>query len=157
MKYRSLALALLALLPLTGMAQQRGAVAPQAQAQVQQDIDPNSILTGALHVADLIDNGRAAEVWEGASIAAKSTVSRDAFVNQLQMARAPLGQAQSRVWLSVLRQQINPAQGESSPLPGTYVTVRFATRFSSGKTLVELISFRMDDNTTWRVAGYSIQ
>ena len=38
-----------------------------------------------------------------------------------------------------------------------YISVRFATRFSGGRTVAELVTFRLEDNGTWRVAGYAIQ
>lgn len=40
---------------------------------------------------------------------------------------------------------------------GNYISVRFATRFSGGGTVAELVTFRLEDNGTWRVAGYAIQ
>ena len=40
---------------------------------------------------------------------------------------------------------------------GNYISVRFATRFSGGRTVAELVTFRLEDNGTWRVAGYAIQ
>ncbi len=139
---------------------------PQAAAQparpAAQDVDPSRMVVAALQVTQLVDAGRSAEVWDGSSDAAKRSVTKEAFVSQTTALRSPLGQPVSRVWASVIRQSVaaSPAgqtQQQNAPPPGNYITVRLATRFSTGRTMSELISFRQDDNGTWRVAGYTIQ
>ena len=135
---------------------------PQAQRAAPNDVDPNSMLNAALQVAQLIDAGRSGEIWDGSSEIAKRTVNRDAFVKQIATGRAAFGQPVSRVWASVIRQvvpapQAGQAPPAGSPPPGAYITVRFATRFSGGQSVGELVSFRLDENGTWRVAGYTIQ
>lgn len=162
MKSRTLVIALAALLPLASVAQQRAGnaaqrpAAPAQQAPQQQDVDPNSLVAGALQVADLIDKGQAGEVWDGASVVAKQAVTRERFITQTGNVRAPLGAPQSRVWVAVSRQVVTAQQGQNGTPPGTYASVSFATRFASGQTRVELVSFRLDE-ATWRVAGYAIQ
>lgn len=141
------------------LAQQAPAGAQQQAAQASPlDVDPNSMVMAAMQAAQLVDAGRAAEMWEGGSAVAKQAVKKDAFVQQITTARAPLGQPVSRAWLSVIRQSIQPSQASAgSPPGGDYVSVRFATRFSSGRTVAELVTFRLEENGTWRVAGYAIQ
>ncbi|PJK13614.1 hypothetical protein CO613_09475 [Lysobacteraceae bacterium NML07-0707] len=70
-----------------------------------------------------------------------------------------LGRPVSSTWLSVLRQQVdaNAAQQAGNPPQGMYISVRFATTFSSGHGLLELVSFRLDEDGVWRVVGYSNQ
>ncbi len=139
--------------------QQAGA---QPAASTAQDIDANRIITAAQQVAQLVDAGKSGEVWEGSSTAAKGKVDKEAFVRQTTTMRSPLGQPVSRVWASVIRQSVpvpaaGAAQPGNAPPPGAYITVRFATRFSAGRTMSELISFRLDEGGTWRVAGYTLQ
>lgn len=157
MKNIWIGLALCSLLPMSPlMAQQR---AVQAAAQSVQDIDPGSVAAGARQVLELIDANRAAEVWEGSSNVAKRSITRDAFVQQAMAARASLGRAVSRTWLSVLRQQVdaNAAQQPGNPPQGMYISVRFATTFANGRSAIELVTFRMDEDATWRLAGYTTQ
>lgn len=137
--------------------------APQAvrmqAAAAQPDMDPGSMATAARQVLELIDANRAAEVWEGSSNVAKRSITRDAFVQQAMAARASLGRAVSRTWLSVLRQQVdaNAAQQPGNPPQGMYISVRFATTFANGRSAIELVTFRMDEDATWRLAGYTTQ
>ncbi|RMH91174.1 DUF4019 domain-containing protein [Lysobacter pythonis] len=130
---------------------------PQVQRPAPGEVDPNSMVMAALQAAQLVDANRAGDVWEGGSSVAKKAMGKDAFIRQVAASRAALGQPQSRVWLSVIRQQVDAAGGRQAPPPGMYVSVRFATRFSGGKTVAELVSFHLDENATWRVAGYAIQ
>ncbi len=144
---------------------QQAAPAPAAQQQARpspQDVDPNSMVMAALQAAQLVDGGRAGEIWDGSSAIAKRAITKDAFVKAITAARNPLGQPVSRVWLSVIRQSVPaPQAGQAapagSPPPGNYISVRFATRFSGGRTVAELVTFRLEDSGTWRVAGYTIQ
>lgn len=138
------------------------AARPAPQNEGPNNVDPNSMVGAALQVAQLVDSGRSGEVWDGSSAIAKQTIDRESFVRQITTARSALGQPVSRTWASVIRQVVaSPQGGQSqpagSPPPGAYITVRFATRFSGGGTKGELVSFRLDENGIWRVAGYTLQ
>lgn len=137
-------------------AAQPAPAAPQQQ-RSPLDVDPNSMVVAALQTAQLIDTGRSGEVWDGAASVAKSATTRDVFVQQLNAARGPLGQLQSRAWVSVVRQSAPAPTAEGGPPAGEYISVRFASRFAGGRTVTELVSFRLEDGGTWRVAGYVIQ
>ncbi|PJJ96126.1 hypothetical protein CO611_09445 [Lysobacteraceae bacterium NML03-0222] len=154
--FLGLSLSVLAAMPLAGMAQQQRA-APQANAATAlPEADANSMIVGALQVLQLVDNNQAGEVWEGSSATAKAVVTREAFVRQIQVARSSLGQVQSRTWFSVIRQRVDAAGAAGGTPVGDYISVRFATRFSSGSNLIELVSFRRDSDA-WRVAGYAFE
>ncbi len=153
----SLVLAACAALSQPALAQQRQAAQPaRSSAEQLPEADANSMILGALQVLQLVDNNQAGEVWDGSSATAKAVVTRDAFVRQISAARAPLGQVQSRTWFSVIRQRVEAAAGANSTPAGDYISVRFATRFASGGTLIELVSFRQDPDA-WRVAGYAFE
>jgi len=50
------------------------------------------------------------------------------------------------------------AYAASGQVPaGNYINVEYATRFASEPQPVrELVSFRLDEENTWRVSGYSL-
>lgn len=120
-------------------------VAVEAQA-----LEPNAIVNGGAQVLKLIDEGKAGEVWDGASPVAQRVIPREQFVASVQKARQTRGAVVGRDWLSVTRLQATATKD----LPaGNYVTLLYSTRFAGGLTLKEQISFRYDE-PTWRVVGY---
>lgn len=139
--------------PAVTPAQQAPALTPAQQAQLaKQNADMTQM---ALQVAQMVDGGHIGALWDGASAVAKRAVQRDAFVKQIAGERARLGAVGQRGSASVSRVQYGP--GAQVP-EGLYVNVSFPTRFASAPQPVrELISFRMDEDRTWRVSGYSLR
>ncbi|QSX74637.1 DUF4019 domain-containing protein [Lysobacter arenosi] len=127
--------------------------APRAAAPAR-DIDPNSLAAAAIQAAQLIDAGRAGEVWDGASAIAKRSVDRKKFTDSLTAQRTPLGATTARRWTLVSRH--STAGTEQLPA-GTYANVEFDTQFSGNRSGHELISFRQDEDGTWRLAGYVLK
>lgn len=125
--------------------------AQQAQ-QAKQDAE---MTRAAQQVAQLIDNNQAAQVWDGASSAARKAVSRDLFASSVSADRAKLGALVARGKPSITRVQY-PA---GAPVPeGIYLNVSFPTRFANNAQPVrELVSFRLDEDKVWRVSGYSVR
>jgi len=131
----------------------RPALTPQQQAQVQkQDAE---MAAAGLKVAQLVDTQRAAEAWKGASAIARRSVTEQAFVAQLDADRKRLGALQSRGQPVVTR--VKYASGATVP-EGLYINVSFPTRFAnSAQPVRELVSFRLDEDRVWRLAGYSVR
>ncbi|MCS3745234.1 hypothetical protein FHY18_000764 [Xanthomonas arboricola] len=129
------------------------ALSAAQQAQVaKQDVE---MTQAALRVAQMVDANKAASLWDGASSVAKTAVKRDAFVAQLAGERTRLGAMVGRGQGSVTRVKYGP--GAQVP-EGLYVNVSFPTRFANAPQPVrELVSFRLDEDKTWRVAGYSLR
>ncbi|WP_164271820.1 DUF4019 domain-containing protein [Stenotrophomonas sp. B1-1] len=126
---------------------------PAQQAQVQkQDAE---MTAAALKAAQLVDGNRAGELWDGASVVARRAVPKAAFVSQLTADRTRLGALAGRGQPSVTRVKYGP--GAAVP-EGLYINVSFPTRFaSSAQPVRELVSFRFDEDQTWRLAGYSLR
>lgn len=145
------AMAVMAQTPATGRAMPALSPAQQTQ-QARQDAE---MTRAGLNAARLIDAGRAAEVWDGASTVARRAVARDAFVTQVAADRARLGELASRGHPSLTRVQYAAA----GALPeGLYINVSFPTRFAnSARPVRELVSFRLDEDRVWRVSGYSVR
>ncbi len=131
----------------------RPALTPAQQAQVhKQDAEMSA---AALQVAQLVDTNRAAEAWKGASAVAKKSVTEQAFVSQLSADRKRLGALAARGQPVVTR--VKYAAGATVP-EGLYINVSFPTRFAnSAQPVRELVSFRLDEDRVWRLAGYSVR
>ncbi|WP_313418706.1 DUF4019 domain-containing protein [Stenotrophomonas sp.] len=123
------------------------------QAQVQkQDADMSA---AALMAAQLVDSNRAGELWDGASAVARRAVPKAAFVSQLAADRTRLGTMNGRGQPTITR--VKYAAGAAVP-EGLYINVSFPTRFANSTQPVrELVSFRFDEDQTWRLAGYSLR
>ena len=123
----------------------------QAQSSVQ---GADAMIQASTAVAQMIDQGKPAEVWNGATQMAKNTVTRDVFVTKVNEARKPLGAVSSRTWTAV-RRQVEPT-GTQIPA-GHSMSVEYDTVFSTGKSVRELVTFRLDEDTVWRFMGYWLQ
>lgn len=125
-------------------AQQKAVVQGQQQQMTQ----------AAVAVAQMVDQNKAADVWDGASSIAKNAVPKSTFIKQIADDRRQLGAVESRVAIGV-----NPVQSDGSKIPaGVYYNVAFDTQFAKAKAPVrELVSFHLDADKTWRLAGYTLR
>ena len=109
----------------------------------------------AAQVIQLVDQGKMAELWDGASPVAKAVVTRQDFVTQVSADRTRLGAPAERKQVAVTRAAY--AAGGQVPA-GNYINVVFATRFANvAEPVRELVSFHLDEDKTWRVSGYSVR
>jgi hypothetical protein len=146
----------------TALAQQPQTSTPAAEQQqlteeqraqlARQDAE---MTQAALQVMQLVDAERIGEVWDGASPVMKQAVSRDDFVRQITSDRNALGAVAGRADPVVTRTQGE----EGGPVPaGLYINVQSATSFANQPQPVrELVSFRLDEDRTWRVSGYTLR
>ncbi len=134
-------------------AQQAPALTPQQRAALaKQDADTTQAAT---QVLQMVDGNRIGEVWDGASPTMKRLVTKDEFIKQVTIDRNKLGTPGSRGKAVVSRSQF--AAGGQVPA-GLYINVNFPTKFSKAPQPVrELVSFRLDEDKTWRVSGYSLR
>lgn len=138
--------------PSAATAQTQGLSRSQLAAQERQDAE---LIAAARKVRALVDAGELAEVWAGASPAARRLVPDVEFTAQVAADRARLGAVVSRGQPSVDRETY-PAGGRVPH--GEYINVATATRFARASQLVrELVSFRLDEDQVWRVSGYSVR
>ena len=128
------------------------ALTPEQQAQIQQQ--NAQFVQAATQIAQLVDQGKAGDVWDNASTVAKQVVKRDAFAQSVNADRKAVGAVVSRNVASITRSESN-----GSPAPaGFYVNVAFATQFANEKQPVrELVSFHLDNDKLWRVSGYTLR
>lgn len=126
---------------------------PAQQAAVNKQ---NADMTrAAQQVMQLVDANQVGQVYDGASAVMKRLVTRDEFVKQVTIDRNRLGKPASRGAAAVSRAQY-PA-GAQVP-QGLYLNVATPTKFANAPQPVrELVSFRLDEDKTWRVSGYSLR
>lgn len=155
---------LASLLAVTGAASAQQAATPApaaaqqqltAEQQAQLARQDTEMSGAAAQVIQLVDQGKAAEIWDGASPVAKAVVARQDFITQIGADRKQLGVPTERKQMAVTRAAY--AAGGAVPA-GNYINVVFATRFANAAEPVrELVSFHLDDDKTWRVSGYSVR
>ncbi|RJU10683.1 hypothetical protein XcmpCFBP7700_05280 [Xanthomonas campestris] len=162
---RSCLLAALAVAPSVAFAQQPAptarpaaapaAAAPNAAQQAQLTKQNTEMTQAALRVAQMVDGTQVGPLWDGASSVAKKAVTREQFVGQIGSQRTQLGPVVGRGQGAVTRVKYGP--GAQVP-EGLYINVSFPTRFAKAPQPVrELVSFRLDEDKTWRLAGYSLR
>jgi hypothetical protein len=121
-----------------------------------QEVDPAELVRGGLQAAQMIDQDKAGELWDGATPAARKRVSRGDFISQVAKARAPLGAAQQRTWVAINRQVVG---NEDPELAGQYVSIEYETRFANNSSATgrELVTFQLGSDRVWRFSGYVLR
>ena len=120
-----------------------------------QDIDPSALVKAAQATIQQIDTGSSAAVWEGMSGVVKQRIPRKDFTDATLRARQPLGTPGTRYWVAISRQEL--AKATASIPAGMYSSVEFETLFQGNKAVRELVSFRLDEDKTWRASGYTVR
>ena len=134
----------------------QAAAAPQLtpEQKVQVEKQNAQMAQASLQVASMVDQNKIGEVWDGASSVAKQANTRAEFVARIGADRAQLGTPTSRKLTAITRTQ---SKGGKVPA-GNYVNVNYATKFSkANQPIRELISYHLDADNTWRVAGYTVR
>jgi Protein of unknown function (DUF4019) len=110
--------------------------------------DKDTIEAGQKWLA-LIDAGKADVAWDVASKQLQSVVKRDKFVAEMREVRKPLGKFASRKPIKFARAHDLPG----APV-GDYAIIEYEVNFAGGKRLSEQLVWSLEENDTWRVAGY---
>lgn len=99
-----------------------------------------------------VDAGQYAKSWDDAAELFRNAVTKEAWQQALDAARAPLGE--------VLERRLESAQF-ARELPGApdgeYVVIQYKTRFGNKASAVETITPMRDPDGVWRVSGYYIR
>jgi len=156
-----IAVAMLLAATATASAQTRPAApSPQPQAAPRtaaagaaSSVAPDNVMQAALVVLQMVDEGKVAQAWQGMSPVARATSTEKQFVDGVAAKRKALGTPVARDWTMVSKHAV--ASGGNVPA-GLYVSARFQTRFSTNRVAEELVSLHLDDDNTWRLAGYTI-
>jgi hypothetical protein len=125
-------------------------------AAAAQDVEASDMVQGGMQAIQMIDQGKAEELWSGATQATRKRVTRTDFVAKLSKSRSPLGAPLQRTWVAVNRQAVADPDTDTA---GQYVSIEYETRFSNKPdgTLRELVSFHLDRDRVWRFSGYVLR
>ncbi|MDP9607334.1 UNVERIFIED_ORG: opacity protein-like surface antigen [Variovorax paradoxus] len=125
-------------------------------AAAQEVVEASDMVRGGMQAIEMIDQGKAGELWDGAAPATRKRVTRADFVGQVARSRAQIGVPQMRTWVSVNRQVVAAQDGDTA---GQYVSIEYETRFTSKSdgTVRELVSFHLDQDRVWRFSGYALK
>lgn len=125
---------------------------PEQKAQLEKQ--NSQMAQNSLRIAQMVDKGQTGAVWDQASSVTKQASKRADFVQQVGADRAKLGTPGMRKLAGITRTQ---SKGGQVP-PGLYINVSYATQFAKAqKPVRELISFHLDTDRIWRVAGYTVR
>lgn len=121
-----------------------------------EEVEASDMVRGGMLAIQMIDQGRAGELWDGATPAARKRVSRADFVRQVSRSRSTIGAPQMRTWVAVNRQVVADADPDTA---GQYVSVEYESRFANKPegSVRELVSFHLDQDRIWRFSGYVLK
>ena len=98
-----------------------------------------------------LDAGQYGAVWADSAAFVKARIKQDPFAADMQHARQSIGPVSHRGWAQITRIRYT----NSSSMPdGLYANLDYATTLTSGATVYEKLSFRLDDDGRWRLTGY---
>jgi len=118
-------------------------------------IDPQILKAGTAAADDflqLVDNERYAESWENASTLIKEKIFPEVWDQQLLAMRSKVGALNNR-------SQDNASMSdwaEGAP-DGEYLTLKYASSFEKQASAIETIILVLEEDNSWRVAGYFIK
>ncbi|WP_325095329.1 DUF4019 domain-containing protein [Burkholderia contaminans] len=98
-----------------------------------------------------LDSGLYGAVWTDAAPFLKARIKQDQFTAQMQQARQSVGAVSHRGWAQVTRIRYTNITGTPD---GLYANVDYATTLTSGTTMFEKLSFRLEPDGRWRLTSY---
>lgn len=134
--------------------QSQSGLLPLTQQATTRTADPSTMLTAGIKVLQLIDQGLASELWPHVSSIVKTKITPENFAKGIYSLRRPLGNVLQRQWLNISQHQ-SLANDVDIPA-GLYVDVTFLTSFEGRSAIEEHVTFVLDSDNVWRIAGYVI-
>lgn len=118
--------------------------------------DINRDVRPALEAANLwlglVDVNRAAQSWQQAAPVFQRAISAQAWADNLQVARTPLGKVKSRKTNDAVFTRTIPGQPD-----GEYVVIQYDTVFEHKAEAHEMVTMVFGVDGRWRVAGYLVR
>ncbi len=116
------------------------------------DAAEKAAVTAAQNWLEIVDRGDYAKSWSEAASYFRNAVTKSIWEQQLVGVRKPLGKVGSR--------KVKSAKYATS-LPGApdgeYVIIQMDTRFENKGAAIETVTPMLDQDGSWRVAGYYIK
>jgi hypothetical protein len=106
----------------------------------------------AAEFLQLVDTGKFAESWQNSASLLKEQVSQEAWIEQLHKIRATTGPLVERTQ----EEMTYSTEAKGSP-EGEYIRIVYDTAFEARRDASEILTVMLDEDETWRVAGYFIK
>lgn len=124
-------------------------------ASAQEAESADELLSHAGNVLRQLDAGNYGDLWDGAAAFIKAGVPREQFAANTRLSREGVGQVARRSWSSVVRIRYDNTNNGTNAIPsGRYANVDFTTELANGRTVFELVSFRLENDGHWHLTGY---
>lgn len=117
----------------------------------QQRIDASSVVT--VHFFELVDTGKYQESWESCSTYLKTEVAKEEWVKRLSAVRSVAGELIDRKQKDYT---YTNNVGEGIPV-GEYMVFHFDSKFKNKNHLTETVTVMLEEDKSWKVAGYFIE
>lgn len=117
-------------------------------------LGPSDFVAASMQVVATIDKFDMGTVWDKSSAVMRQRVPKEQFIATAAQSRAQLGSVRTRDWTAVQRVLVTQAGGQLPP--GQYMTVRLLT-VGQNASKEEVVSFHLDSDGQWRLAGYALQ
>ncbi len=130
------------------------AQAPTAAQAASVDTSPDALLVAAGRVLALLDTGNYAPLWQDIPPVLQSRFKQDTFIADMKSARQSVGPLRQRTWSGVSRlRYATPTTPQGVPA-GLYANVEMSSTTTDGRSLIERISFRLENDGSVRFTGY---
>ena len=112
----------------------------------------DAVIRLGLQTLQLLDQGKASEVWDQSSPVMKTAMSKETLGAYSRQVAQALGGVRLRDWSTA--DLIRVPEGVANTPPGLYLNVGYIVQGNGGALLDEVVSFRREPDNTWRVTGY---
>lgn len=117
----------------------------------QQRIDASTI--AATHFLDLVDTGQYEQSWQTAAAYLKKDIPLEKWVKRLSAVRTASGRLIDRKQ----KEYIYTKEPKKDIPAGEYMVYIFTSKFENKNDLTETVTLMLEDDKTWRIAGYFIE
>ncbi|RQR27939.1 DUF4019 domain-containing protein [Burkholderia sp. Bp9143] len=111
----------------------------------------DALLRDADTVFKQLDAGQFGAVWTDSAAFVKARIKQDQFAADMQRARQSVGMVSHRGWAQITRIRYKNAAAMPD---GLYANLDYATTLTTGATVFEKLSFRLEDDGLWHLTGY---
>lgn len=135
--------------------------ARDAQAQVTKasqiaiaDTSPGALLAAADRTLALLDAGAYAALWQDMPAELQARFKQDTFIADMQSTRQSVGMLRQRTWSGIGRLRYAAPTTPQGVPAGLYANVEMSSTTADGRSLIERVSFRIENDGRFRFTGY---
>jgi hypothetical protein len=114
----------------------------------QQRVEASTI--AATNFFELVDAGKYGQSWESCAVYLKNEISKEDWITKLSAVRSVVGKLIDRK-----QTKYTYSKNTDEGIPeGEYMVYYFDSTFQNKKNLPETLTMMLENDNTWRVAGY---